>query len=452
MKLTVHIIKIVSAILLTGVLPSSCIYDDEEYPGQPSDATIRVNTLVVNGSRAPKVMDDGDNTFMVLFWRDKAHLESPSDAAAWPAPYLAGHAPQPVTFYQYAVYDTRYPYPGKTDDYLYATGYSPGTVLHPDAGQGYRRLSADTGDDTRTGRYDFLGCDVWSDVYKGSQDDPFSKDKNKLYFRHLAAKLVIYAYRDKTTMELQQYVRNVMVKDLHMDIGDGQPWRPMYTPSAFEWKELTYPDDFTGSYQKSLNEARLVTGNIGVTSWPAAGYKTAGVAEFAGDDPDFEMQKHATDRVPIDGMVIDSCYVCNPIADNGTPLKAQKSIRLKMDISAEMSFDHNFPMKDDPSGTPGDGSGSTTDDLTFTRTWPDVVLDAIYEVNVDADGKVTETKVPVTEFKPGYEYRIHIHFNRTGVNIVAQELPWNYGGVHYITIPGGNTQQQDTPQQNEDTK
>jgi len=419
MKRIYHIIKAVPAILLAGAVLSSCIYDYEEDSERQN--TIRVNTLAVDGTRASSDTDGSDNTFMVLFWNDIAHLETPSADTKWPAPYLAGHAPQPVSFYEHSVFDTRYPYPDPTTP-LYATGYAPGNVLKSD--EGYRKLNA-TADDSETGRYDFLGCDVWRDVYKGSQDDPFSQDKNKLYFRHLAAKLVFYADRDRNTMENKQYVRNVQVTSLYMSIDGGNNYTPMYTPCAFEWQNLD-ESDFTESYKKTIAAAKLVNGNQSVASAPKAGYKAVDAMPFAGDDANFTLHGHAADRVPVYGMHIDSCYVCNKIADGVVQTSPTHHIRLKMDISAEMSFDPNFPIND--------GSGSTTDDLTFTRKWKNVPLNGIYQV--DKDGNITDAKVH--EFKPGNEYRVYIHFYRTGVNLVAIELPWNVGGVHYITIPGGS--------------
>lgn len=429
-----HIVTAVSVTFLLGVLPSSCIYDDGDTPEQQS-GTIRVNTLAVNGTRAAST-EDGDNTFMVLFWQDTNHLEDPekSENASWTTPYLASCAPQPVAFYSQSVYDTRYPYPDESSK-LYATGYAPGKVLAPDKTEGYRKLTA-TVNDLEKGRYDFLGCDVWSDVYKGSQSDPFAQDKNKLYFRHLAAKLVFYADRDKETMENKQYVRNVEITNLRMSIDD--TWagnEKMYTPNVFEWESLG-SDDFTTSYNKTIAVAKLVTGNTGITSKPTAGYMPTDAEAFAGaNNPDFKLSRHATDRVPISGMYIDSIFVCNPI-DDGVIQSAANSIHLKMDISAELSFHPDFPKSD--------GDGSTTDDLTFTRTWKDVELEAIYKLG--DDGKTTTDKI--TEFKPGNEYRIYIHFYRTGVNLTALEMPWNYGGVHYITISGGDKQQDETNETN----
>ena len=78
-------------------------------------------------------------------------------------------------------------------------------------------------------------------------------------------------------------------------------------------------------------------------------------------------------------MDIDSCYVCNLIDEDGS-VKKGNPIQLKMDISAEMSFDPNFPMND--------GSGSITDDLTFTRAVEmniDTVLVARLEL---VDGRI----------------------------------------------------------------
>ncbi len=422
MKRIEHLIGILA--LLAGALSSSCIYDYEEEP--QTETTIRVQTLAVDGAHAGA--EESDNTFMVLFWQHTEHLETASDQEAdWKAPYLAGHAPQPVSFYKNSAFDTHYPYPAPDNTYLHATGYAPGNVLASDATHGYRRLAA-TVENAKKGRYDFLGCDYWNGVFRGSLEDPFAQDKNKLYFRHLAAKLVFYADRDRETMENKQFVRSVQIKNLQMNIGDGRNWTPMYTPSAFEWTVLN-DADFTESYKKTIEAVKSIPGNESAAgSRPAAGYRAVEAETFAGaNNSGFVLQKGNADRVPIDGMVIDSCYVCNPM-ENKEALTNQP-IRLKMDISAEMSFDPNFPKND---------SGSGASDLTFTREWKEVELAAIYEVEVGADGKVTETTRRVLQFKAGYEYRIYIHFYRTGVNLSAREVDWNLGGRHYITIPGGD--------------
>jgi len=417
-----HIIGIVSAALLAGALCASCASDGASDP-QPAAASIRVNTLVADGTRA--AAGNGDNTFMVLFWQQTAHLESAGKASAWLAPYLAGHAPQPVAFYKNSAFDTHFPYPLPEDSYLHATGFAPGNVLTPAAEDGFRRLDATVGSPEK-GRYDFLGCDFWDDVFRGSLKDPFAQDKNKLYFRHLAAKLVFYADRDRETMENKQFVRNVQIKNLRMSIDGGRTWTPMFTPSAFEWNELS-GTDFTESYANAIAAVKLIEGNESVTaeSRPAAGYKATEAEPFAGAGSDFVLQRSDTDRVPIDGMVIDSCYVCNPMAQG--KIQTDEPIRLKMDISAEMSFDPNFPKNDT------DGSSS---DLTFIRKWTDMEIGAIYQVEIDAAGAVQETTQPIGMFKPGCEYRIYIHFHRTGVDLAAQELEWNYSGPHYIEIKG----------------
>jgi len=423
MKRIFQIVVMSAAAFVTAALPVSCHDGGDEPDGRAK--TIRVNTLAVSGPQA-KASDTGrDESFVVLFWPDKAHLENVADR--WPNPYLKSLSDQPVDFYEHGVYDTRYPYPDETSR-LYATGYAPGYVLNPMPGYGYKRLAAST-DRGKIGRNDFLGCDVWGDVYKGSQTDPFAQNKNKLYYRHLAAKLVFFADRDRNTMERKQYVRNVCVTSLYMSIDGGQTYTSMYTPSKFEWQELK-DADFTEAYNKAITEAKQTTGNESVTSRPKAGYKTVEAVGFAGADSSFELRRHTTDRVPIDGMRIDSCYVCNPMGEAGGVMQSLtgQQIRLKMDISAEMSFDPNFPQSDD--------TGSTTDDLTFTRTWKNVPLDAIYKV--DADGKPTE--VPVHEFRAGYVYNVYIHFHRSGVNLVAIEQPWNIGGVHHISISGSDRQ------------
>ncbi len=432
-----HIIKVVPAVFLMGLPLTSCIYDDESRPDSQSGNNIVVNTVSVGGpSRA--AADGGDNTFMVLFWQRAAHLESPSTrSSAWLAPYLAAHAPQPVEFYKHSVFDTSYPYPLPDDAYIYATGYSPGRALKPDATEGYRILTAQFADSAALSRIDFLGCDVWSEVFRGSLKDPFAQDKNKLYFRHLGAKLIFYANRDEESMENKQFVRNVQITDLQMSIDGGATWTRMYTPSVFEWG-LLQDADFTNPYNKVINAVKAEAGNAAaLNTRPKAGYNAVEARSFAGAGSDFALRRSDTDRVPIYGMVIDSCYVCNPIDDNGT-VRVGKAIRLKMKISAEMSYDHNFPMGDDT---------STTDDLTFTRVWKDCIVNTISQVTVGADGKEQILSGSVDEFTPGCEYRIYINFNRTGVNLVAKELPWGSGGVHYITISGGNQHNQQPDKQ-----
>lgn len=417
-----HIIGILSATLLAGLSLASCAAD--EASGSQT-ATIAVNTLAVDGSRARST--EGDNTFMVLFWQQTEHLESAgSSSTAWMAPYLAGRAPQPVAFYQNSVFDTHYPYPAPDDSFIYATGYAPGNILQPaERTHGYRKIAA-TVDHTEKGRYDFLGCDFWPEVFRGSLKDPFAQDKNKLYFRHLGAKLVFYADRDQESMENKQFVRNVQIRNLQMSIDDGENWTPMYTPSAFEWKELDRNTDFTASYEKTIAAVKLIAGNESAAeSRPRAGYQATAAETFAGEGSDFVLQKDNANRVPIDGMVIDSCYVCNPI-ENGA-VQTNKPIKLKMDISAELSFDPTFSYD------------SSTSSLTFTRDWKGKVL-TIYKVETGADGKPHTTTQTVTEFKPGNEYRIHLCFYRTGVNLTALEMPWNFGGSHYIVITDGDAQ------------
>ena len=421
MKQFEHLIGILTAALLAGALSVSCIYDDGEEP-EP-EASIRVYTLTEDGADARS--EEGDNTFMVLFWQQTEHLGTAGAGPDWLTPYLAGHAPQPVAFYKNSAFDTHYPYPMPSGD-LHATGYAPGTVLAPDAAQGYRRLTA-TVEEPKKGRCDFLGCDYWEGVFRGSLQDPFAQEKNKLYFRHLAAKLVFYADRVRESMENKQYVRNVQITNLQMSIDGGQSWTPMYTPSAFEWKVLSPEADFTDSYRKTIAAVKSIPGNEDAAAGnPAAGYKTAEAEQFAGAGSDFVLQKGKADRVPIYGMVIDSCYVCDPMEGG-----AAQPIRLKMDIRAEMSFDPNFPKDDSDSGA---------SDLTFTHAWTNVELGAIYEVEIGADGKALVTDRPVRQFKAGKEYRIYLHFYRTGVNLTARELPWNFGGVHYIVISGGDEQ------------
>lgn len=114
MKQFEHLIGILTAALLAGTLSVSCIYDDGEEP-EP-EASIRVYTLTEDGADARS--EEGDNTFMVLFWQQTEHLGTAGAGPDWLTPYLAGHAPQPVAFYKNSAFDTRYPYPMPSGDCL----------------------------------------------------------------------------------------------------------------------------------------------------------------------------------------------------------------------------------------------------------------------------------------------------------------------------------------------
>lgn len=433
MKVLHSNIWLIATAFIAGMSLSSCIYDYEADSGENDN--IRINAMAVSGQRSAS-MDETDNDgFVVLFWGENALSSLNSFNSVFPSPYLFREAPQSVEFYSQVVYDTGYPYPSPETAMLYATGYAPASVMT--SNDNFRTLNVDK-NDPDWGRHDFLGCDLWPEVYRGSQGDPFAKDKNKLYFRHLAAKLVFYADRDRSTMENKQFVRNVQISRLYMSIDGGEEWLEMHTPSQFKWTYLAQTD-FTPSYNKTIAAVKATPGNEAVRTTPHYGYLVYASDTFSGNDDGFVLKRNASDRVPINGMNIDSCYVCNPI--EGGAVSRGQQIRLKMDISAELSFHPDFPMSDG-----GDG-GSTTDDLTFIRTWKNVQLDAIY--NVDEDGNVITTESgKVKIFKSGNEYRIYIHFHRTGVDLTALEMPWNPGGVHYITISGGDKQPADEGETN----
>ncbi len=416
---------------IAGMSLTSCIYEDE---GVGTESTIGVNTTVVHDSRSPRDIANEEDPFTIQFWlpAQANQLADPDNLTSWPEPYLTSKTTQPVPFYDQTVFDTGYPYPYPEERLLCATGYAPSELLEQSGKTLKVKLekTTETGttvpDEAKKGRYDFLACDLWRKCFSGSSADPFAQDKNKLYFRHLTSKLVFYADRDRNTMENEQFVRNVCISNVKIRVGSGDCWENLSTPSEFTWSKLSETTDFTDPYITIINELKTLNSNKTVSTdyptysdYPEAGYKTS-KSEYLPNG--FVLSRNASDNIPIAGLVIDSCYVCNKIADNGTPVTGP--IQINMDISAELSFSMNFPVDD-----------STTDGLTYTHSWNATA--EIKEVTIDALGNVTPSTTPVTDFKPGNEYRIYIHFYRTSVNLTALEMPWNYGGVHYITISGG---------------
>lgn len=443
------IITLTTATVTALLALQSCIYDNAPLADEGNDitdtsaASIRVNTMLAGANQhmpqQPQSEDGSGESFTVLFWRNPENLINDvstdgeyTDYTFWLAPYLSAKAPKAVSEYKSLTFDTNYPYPMPEGIKIYATGYAPADVLAPDTAQGYRRLNATVDatlpdGSTRKGHYDFLGCDAWNEVYYGSHYSPFAQERNRLYFRHLASKLVFYAKRDQASMENKQFVRFVEITDIKMSVDGGTTWLPLHTPSAFEWDRFPSDKEFPDAYTKAITAVQKLTG---VTTTPAAGYKTI-ASEALPDDYKIvrrtaDGKDRSVDRVPIDGHTIDSCYICNRYVDGTPQLGNGKAIKLSMTITAELSFDQSFPKSDK--------DGSTTDDLTFTRIWADMMTD-IHEVNVDG---TANTSKPVTELKPGKEYRIYLNFSRTGVNLVARELPWNYGGIHYVGIIGSD--------------
>lgn len=468
MKRIAHILISAAAAILTGTALPSCIYDDG-YDTHELPDNIHINTGTLDNAIA--IAADPYNTFRLLFWmegeKNTDHLATPSGDPWKTLPYLSVGAPQAVPFYTSSVFDTGYPYPYPDNSLLYATGFAPDGILSPaentdgnppsaddinNKNFSYHKLKAAKTDGSELSgaelsHIDFLTCDYWPEVYRGSKVDPFAQPKNKLYFRHLAAKLVFIAIRDPQ-MENRQHVRNIKIKNLQMST-DGASWGDMWAPCTFEWQALR-PDDFSATYNSIIGKITAIPGNGQARDTkPLAGYKATAAKPFAGKPGDgttgdYVLERGDNDRVPIDGQKIDSCYVCNPFPENTpTPAAPGGNIRLKMDIYAELSYDPNYSKPDYPTEeTKPDGStttipGSTTDNLTFDKEWLGQVTE-IKEVIIGADGKPQVSDNKVAEFKAGREYRIYVKFYRTGVSIVAREMPWNYGGIHYITFQGGD--------------
>jgi len=358
---------------------AACHSSDQDGGG---GETIRFNS---------RTLGMGDQLVPILFfWEEEVYHEFNSNLSGgnlYQSPYLMVHPSRNIDFYRFdsTYYDTQTEYP--LNSVLYATGFAP--VISPRMDNGgkedFHELFLFPENEVsnpesrkQIGKTDFLSCDG-KEKHKGSREDPFGVSQAKeLEFRHLTSKIVFIAQRD-SEMGGKEYIKEVSVSDVSVMV-EGKE-RRLHGPWHFKWS------------RRDENEY---------------GYEPVATLEMD-DERVFEDQY--SDMLMLNREHrFDSCYVCNPYMD-GKPDTWTGGIRLKMTVEATHSFYVNFEKKE-------------------RRKWENQEV-GIYQVDEET-GQPTD--ILIENFEPGKEYRIYLNFYRLGVNLVAQEVDWDEGGLHYVPV------------------
>ncbi|MCD8318282.1 MAG: hypothetical protein LUC45_05325 [Paraprevotella sp.] len=359
----------------------------------------------------------------MLFWNETEYNNFNRGALTATPTYVVT-APLGISSYASALYDTQKKYNSSASVYYYSTGYSPTAVLTPTAPSGtgsqseYAELTYKDNSPTGKawlGRYDICSTDAWEENYRGSFNDPFGLFSKTLLFRHLTSKLVFYVIRD-ASMTSKERVRRVTVDHVRTFHQGKEDITNLQSPTTFKWmpfddnnlKSLVFIDNYTNSI------AYLNSQTLGNLKQPEYGYMPIEAQTL----PDTVLFTSGLDDPVMADLEtpLDSVYVCGDLDRKGGFTTGQGDLYLKMNIQAQFTYASEFP------------TGYTDDNAqVFYKKWVDQSV-PVYGL----DGN------PINSFLPGYEYRIYIHFYKTGVYLEAKKVKWKEGGTHYVDF-GGNT-------------
>ena len=385
---------------MAGLFLVACNPADDVTGGQPwgESVPIAVHTRVVS--------DDGQangSSARLLFWSDVVFHRQWMYGNTEAQPRFSVLLDKEINHYTYerkVYYETPYSYPldfGK----IHATGYAPDNILSPVGGKGYTELTV--GEKFRNGSVDLLTCDG-SFAHSGSmnEENTFLKEEHELDFRHLTAKLTFLGLRESEMIGLVG-VRNIRITINEPDKDNDKLVVPtvlkLYTSNtAIEDSEADPEID------KDIQDDYSTYVVSSTVSYP---YNR--VLEHASIIPPDETVTLGTCYVLSDGIAYGTNgEVFDPIrgAWAGKPLAGKPGLGIT--VKAEL-YD----------ARPGTASGAF-----FEETWR---LDGIDTWNTKTGDK----------FLPGYEYKVTIRFNRTGVALHAETVPWNSEQLHeYPVHPG----------------
>lgn len=373
---------------LAGLSLAACHSGDEwsdEVP-QSEGMPIAVHTRVV----AESMLNSGPSG-RLLFWNNNVFHGSWIEGNPNAEPSFTVLLDKEINHYTYerhVFYETPYTYPSNFGK-IHATGYAPDNVLTPVTGKGFTELDVKVTD----GSVDLLscdGCEAHSASMKkdNESDNTFLQERKELKFRHLTAKLTFLGERTPDMVGMVG-VRNIRIT---------------FIKPTDEKDELVIP-----------TQLKLHTRDSDVDTQD---YTTYTVSETTPYPYAHKVLEHKPIIPPNEAVTLGTCYVLSkgitygkesgqfdPIKGEwvGTPAYAQP--KLGIQVTAEL-YDAQ--------------SGGDTGAYT-TETW---TLNPIDTWNTHTGDK----------FLPGYEYKVTITFNRTGVALRAEAVPWNSEELHEYPI------------------
>ncbi|EIY57703.1 hypothetical protein HMPREF1069_05018 [Bacteroides ovatus CL02T12C04] len=373
---------------LAGLSLAACHSGDEwsdEVP-QSEGMPIAVHTRVV----AESMLNSGPSG-RLLFWNNNVFHGAWMQCNPEAEPNFTVLLDKEINHYTYerhVYYETPYTYPSNFGK-IHATGYAPDNVLTPVTSKGFTELDVKV----RDGSVDLLscdGCEAHSASMKkdNESDNTFLQERKELKFRHLTAKLTFLGERTPDMVGMVG-VRNIRIAFIKpTDEKDG----------------LVIP-----------TRLKLHTRDSDVDT---RDYTTYIVSETIPYPYAHKVLEHKPIIPPNEAVTLGTCYVLSkgivygeasgqfdPIKGEwvGTHLNAQP--KLGIQVRAEL-YDAQS----------GGDTGAYTEE-----TW---TLDPIDKWSTHTGDK----------FLPGYEYKVTITFNRTGVALRAEAVPWNSEELHEYPI------------------
>lgn len=357
---------------------------NDAYEQQSTDneasSLISVHTTVDS-----KVGEDNAERAQLLFWDEEtfhgAWIEKKGTLAS---PWFVSILDNEIDYYKYGTgiaFNTKQEYPAG-DATIHVTGYYPAAALSPettDDKPNYSLLEVQTG--YLTGKVDFMTCDGCVN-HSASRNDPFTNSKQELKFRHLMACILFRGERDES-MENIVGVKNVKI-------------------TVYNESELYVPKKF------NLYTINSETNSEDKSTYIIGGYSSA---------PD-EISIHYPGIINMgEQRELGACYVVSPglnyenpqenyyVDPFGADYNAKgdtKKPRIKIKVTADFY------------------SVSAGESASTTETWDNLIIEGNDWKNSNTGDK----------FIPGYMYDILLHFNRSGVTVKAEAVPWEDGGIH----------------------
>lgn len=383
---------------IAGLFLAACNPADDVTDGQSwsESVPLAVHTRVV----ADNGLTSGPSG-RLLFWSDEVFHEKWMKGSTDAYPRYSVLLDKEINHYTYKrqiYYETPYSYPldfGK----IHATGYAPDNVLSPVENKGYTELKV--GADYRDGSVDLLTCDG-SFAHSGSMnpDNTFLEEEKELDFRHLTAKLTFLGLRESEMVGLMG-VRNIRITINEPGDDNGK----LVVPATLNL--------YTGSIA-------FGNGDVETDKDKQDDYSTYVVSETTPYPYDRELV-HSPIIPPDETVVLGTCFVLSDGIGYGTqgevfdPIKGEwagtqltGNPQLGITVKAELY----------------DARPGNTSELVIEETWQ---LDKIDTWSTHTGDK----------FLPGYEYKITIRFNRTGIALRAEAVPWNSEQLHEYPIHPG---------------
>ena len=336
-----------------------------------------------------KAGEDDAERAQLLFWDEEtfhgAWIEKKGTLAS---PWFVSILDNEIDYYKYGTgiaFNTKQEYPAG-DATIHVTGYYPAAALSPettDDKPNYSLLEVQTG--YLTGKVDFMTCDGCVN-HSASRNDPFihseKSEEKELKFRHLMACIRFLGKRDKS-MEHIVGVKNVKITVYNEN--------ELYVPKIFNLYTIN-------SETNSEDKSTYIIGEY--SSAPDTIYihypgiinmgeeRELGACYVVSPDLNYENPQEN--------------YYVDPFGADYNAKGDTKKPRIKIKVTADFY------------------SVSAGESASTTETWDNLIIE-------ENDWKNSNTG---DKFIPGYRYDILLHFNRSGVTVKAEVVPWEDGGIH----------------------